>query len=99
MHFGKSGENLRHQRTNCLDRIGESCQHHNSDSATFQVLLVQQILIRGDEALEASGFCARKKFAVLKGGPSLILHRSYFVTSEVVPESLREGLVKKQQQD
>ena len=83
--FWRMGTNLR-----------PSCRRQDQDgnSTVFEVLLITQILIGGDQKFEGGIFSGEKQIAIVQGRPSLLKGSLHRMPDEQAPQRQRRSLVK-----
>ena len=86
-------EQLRDQRKQIVEPIRASCKYHDSDRVLRDLLLILQVLVRGEENVELP---ARelKELAVRPGGPATFGNGRDLVALEVKSQIPGKGLIE-----
>lgn len=73
-------------------------QHHQRDFPFFEILLVYDVLVSGDDYFEPSCFGGLKEFAVADSLPASFVHSFNLMLAEKLAHSMRDILIEEDAQ-
>lgn len=94
LRLAESQIETRDQRKKILDGVADGMQHDDSKRHSAKILLKLQVLIGGDESVEAPVECRTQQPAVRQACPALALDSGHLVADDLSCESTRKLFIK-----